>query len=506
MRNSGYAGVFMVTLATLMYEILLTRIFSVTLYYHFAFLAISLAMFGMTVGAIWVYLHPEPSSPAQVKRDMAVSSLLFGLAAIISILIHWLVPLNLGDSIGAVASMGLTYLVISVPFFFSGLCVCLALTKYPDQVSKIYAADLAGAAAGCLLLIYALKITDGPTAVFLVAVLATVGAVLFSLDGGLRGLSRIALAMSVLLAGFVIINTILANQQRPLLRFKWAKGDPEPPPIYEKWNSFSRTAVSDDAGRRDKPFGWGLSPTYLSDRHVLQLFLRIDSSAETVLTLFHGDWNDVEHLKYDVTNLVHYIRPNSSVLVVGAGGGRDVLSALVFGQRSVRAVEINEDIIGAVNKRFGQFTGHLDRNPKVTFTNDEARSYIARLKDQFDILQVSLIDTWAATAAGAFVLTENSLYTVEAWKIFLNHLTPRGVLSFSRWYHRNAPGETYRLTSLASTSLTQMGIDSPEEHIVIIRLPHVLRRRVRKAPLTAWVRCLSAESRFHLGIWTPSKA
>jgi hypothetical protein len=184
---------------------------------------------------------------------------------------------------------------------------------------------------------------------------------------------------------------------------------------------------------------------------------------------FKGDMMQLEHLKYDIVNLVHYIRRNADVLVVGVGGGRDALSALAFDQKSVTGVEINGDILDILSNRFGDFTGHIDRNPKVALVNDEARSYIARSKDRFDIIQISLIDTWAATAAGAFVLTENTLYTVEAWNSFVEHLTPGGVLSVSRWYFKDNPGEMYRLASLATATLTEMGVEDPSDHIIILR-------------------------------------
>src|SRR5262249_4706675 len=99
----------------------------------------------------------------------------------------------------------------------------------------------------------------------------------------------------------------------------------------------------------------------------------------------------------------------------------------------------------------------------------EARSYIARTDERFDILEASFIDTWAATAAGAYTLTENSLYTVEAWRLFLSRLTPSGVISFSRWYYQSLPGEAYRLTSLAAEALRQQGVADPREHIVLVR-------------------------------------
>jgi hypothetical protein len=155
--------------------------------------------------------------------------------------------------------------------------------------------------------------------------------------------------------------------------------------------------------------------------------------------------------------------------VVGPGGGRDILTALAFQQQSVVGVEINEEIVRAVNGRFGDFTGHLDRDPRVTFVSDEARSYLARSPDRYDILQVSLIDTWAATASGAFVLSENSLYTIEGWKIFLDHLAADGVLTVSRWYFPKRPGEMYRLTALAVAALREEGITRPREHIMIVR-------------------------------------
>jgi hypothetical protein len=249
----------------------------------------------------------------------------------------------------------------------------------------------------------------------------------------------------------------------------WVKGQYEARPIVERWNSFSRIRVIGDPNRLIKPSGWGLSATLPPDKRAREMHLDIDSYAGTELTAYNGDPETVSHLKYDVTNVAHYLRPNSRVVVVGTGGGRDVLSALVFNQRQVTGVEINESIIDLVNRRFGDFTGHLDRDPRVRFVNDEARSYITRLNDRVDLIQISLIDTWAATASGAFVLTENSLYTTNAWRTFLDHLAPRGILSVSRWYYADRPGEVYRLATLASTVLMQRGVTRPGDHYAIVR-------------------------------------
>jgi SAM-dependent methyltransferase len=470
--RSTYAGLLFVTLATLMYEILLTRIFSVTSYYHFAFMAISIAMFGMTVGAVLVYLRPARYTAELVKAQLAKSALLFAITILVSFLTQLVIPSVMHPSLTGLYAITFKYVVISIPFVFSGICVALALTRFPKQVSRLYAADLVGAAMGCIAIVYALRIGDGPTTVVWVATLAAVGAVSFALDAAALRWRRAAIATTVILALFATLNTAMARRQHSLLSLMWVKGALETRPLHEKWNSFSRITV----GGEDKantpymrPFGWGLSSVYPTDRTVEQYGLLIDGMALTPITKFDGDLGKVDYLKYDVTNIVHNIRPAADVFVIGAGGGRDVLSALAFNQKSVLAVELNGDIVRTLTGRFGDFSGHLDRDSRVHFVNDEARSYLASHDVQYDIIQISLIDTWAATAAGAFVLSENQLYTAEAWTTFLKHLKPGGVLSVSRWYFRDRPGEVYRTAALAVEGLRRAGVDDPRGRIVVVR-------------------------------------
>jgi len=459
----------MVALATLMYEILLTRIFSVTMYYHFAFVAISIAMFGMTVGSLIVYLLPRVFTSEATDRHLAASAVALPVVMVLSFLTQLSIPFLVHPSVVALYAIVLTYVVIALPFVVSGICVSLALTRYPLRVSQLYAADLIGAAVGCVLLIVVLEWVDGPTAVVVVAVLACLGGLAFSSAAGTRRLTTIAVATTVVLVVGAAANTALAYQQLALLRLLYVKGALESRPLYEKWNSYSRIRVNGQVDEKDVPYGWGMSSTFPKDRLVSQLKMDIDVNAGTVLTRYSGQADEIDHLKYDVTNIGYYIRPHGEVLVVGTGGGRDILSALAFGATRVTGVEINKVIIETVNGRFGDFTGHLDRDPRVRFVNDEARSYIARHPDRYDMLQLSLIDTWAATAAGAFVLSENALYTVEAWKVFLNRLTPTGVLSVSRWYFDRRPGEVYRILTLAAESLKGIGITNPRPHVVVIR-------------------------------------
>lgn len=462
-----FGGLFLVTLSTLTYQLLLTRTFSVTMYYHFAFVAISVTMFGMAVGALAVFLRPRVFAAGRVHDHLAMAAAAFAVTMVLSYLTHLAIPFVMEPSLVTVYGIVLTYAALSIPFIASGVAVSLALTRFPAQVSALYGADLAGAALGCLIVGPMLRFTDAPTAVLATAAMCAVAAVLFAI--GPAGRKATPYIVAVVLAAATIVHGVAARHNAAWLRLVWVKGQYEARPLVEKWNSFSRVRVIGDPDRLVKPSGWGLSSALPADRRARELHLDIDSYAGTELTAFHGDPSEIEHLKYDVTNVVHYLRPESRVIVVGTGGGRDVLSALAFGQQSVTGVEINEGILDLVNRRFGDFTGHLDRNPRVQFVNDEARSFIARLHDRADIIQISLIDTWAATASGAFVLTENSLYTVEAWRNFLDHLAPRGILSVSRWYYAGRPGEVYRMASLASTTLMQMGTSRPGDHYAIVR-------------------------------------
>ncbi len=478
-----YAGVFLVTLATLMHEILLTRIFSVTMWYHFAFMAISVAMFGMTVGAVVVYLRPKTYTEEKATHHLAWNALAYAASLVVTFLVYIQIPFidpldeNVKESgVKSVIYLVSSFVTISIPFVFSGITVAIALTKFPGYVGKLYAADLLGAATGCIALIFTLELTDAPTAVFVVAALATGSAFVFSLAEDKSSLKKPAAVVGVGLVLFVVVNTALANQNRGIVKVREAGMTEELQHLWVRWNSFSRVNVGGNPDVSINATGWGLSErTPARNAKIPQLHMAVDTWAATVITKFDGqNTQPLWYLKDDVTNMAHHVRKNADVVVIGVGGGRDVLSALVFDQKSVKGVEINPNMLRALNEVFGDFSGHLDQHPKVRFVVDEARSHIARSDDRYDIIQISLIDTWAATAAGAFVLSESTLYTAEAWEMFLNRLKPNGVLSVSRWYYPTNPGEAYRITALAREALERIGAKNPRDHVMMVKAPKAM--------------------------------
>ena len=171
------------------------------------------------------------------------------------------------------------------------------------------------------------------------------------------------------------------------------------------------------------------------------------------------------------------MQPPADVAVVGVGGGRDILSGLFFGAKHIRGIEINPAIFEVLTDKFADFSGHLDRQPGVSLVNAEARSYINHSSDRYDLVQISLIDTWAATAAGGLTLTENRLYTVEAWGDFYRALKPGGLLSVSRWYEPDGHrGEFYRLVAIAASALQRKGVPAAElpNHVVALNVGNIV--------------------------------
>jgi hypothetical protein len=471
-KGSTYVGLLLVTLSTLMYEIALTRIFSVTMWYHFAFVAISVALFGLTAGALLVHLLPDRFRDVRLERHLWLFSLLFAVSIAVCGAIQLSIKVVPRLTFVGVLSVFATCVVVSIPFIFSGIVVCLALTRFPTRVNRLYATDLIGAGLGCVVLVVLFRWLDGPSLVVLTGAFAAAGGLAFAVGAGSRQGKRVGAITFVLLAAVALVNANLATDGDAPLRVRWAKEVSDRQHNYEKWNAFSRITVDGDPKSRARPFGF-MSDTLPDDLLANRLAMTIDSTAGTVLSGYSGDPSETDYLRYDLAYLAHGIRADSDVLVVGVGGGRDVLAALEYDQRSVTGVEINGNILDAVNNRYGDFTGHLDRNPRVKFVNDEARSYIARTDRKYDIIQISLIDTWAATSAGAYALSENALYTTQAWDLFLDRLQPGGILSVSRWYELGdaPPLEAYRTTVLAAQALKDRGVDDPRNHILIYKGP-----------------------------------
>jgi len=473
-RIRFYIGLFLITASTLMLQIVQTRILSVVAWYHLAFFAISMAMFGLTAGSVFVYLHAQRYSGKSLSYDLSYFSVCFAVATFLCLGVQMTLAPVVTGSITAVWTWAELAVCLAVPFFFSGIVVSLALTRSPFNVGQVYGVDLLGASAGCLGALALLSNIDGPSAVLWVGVMAAAAALFFAASriGStpqqkpvMSGILTKRVAILVVLALVATGNSLSDYGLQPLV----AKGSFEGGGSYlfREWNTFSRVVVS--ATQATRPTLWGPSPKLEPDSFIIdQRPMNIDGDAGTTATRFSGNFEEVGFLRYDVTNLAYFLPNRMRAAVIGVGGGRDIVSAAMFGYRDITGVELNPVFVKLLTREpgFVDFT-NIDKLNGVRLLVDEGRSWFARTDQSFDLIQMSLIDTWAATGAGAFSLSENGLYTVEAWRIFLDRLTPRGVYTVSRWYNPKEPSETARMLSLAVAALLEQGVAEPRKHIVL---------------------------------------
>lgn len=490
------AGIALVSATLLMTELALTRIFSVIMYYHFAFLAISIALFGLSASGVFAYVARGWLNRYSIGRLLAIESLVYAVATLIALFFLVRLRVGLNYSPQNLRLMLTIYALAALPFFTGGLVITLAISRLTSRINAVYAADLIGAACGCLVLIPLLDQLGAPGVVLAAAAMSTVAALLFAPAAGRTATS---------VAGAILLAVPLAGQLSGRAGFdvvdtKGHKGDRV---LFSKWNSFSRIGVY------DRTFGdWSLSPTYDGPRPD-SLFMDIDSAASTPILGVTPDLSNAQYLRYELTALAYHLlerrlraagsglgaggsgleqtvpspQPPTSgfkALVIGPGGGRDLVSALVFGAGRVDGVEINPIIANDVMRdRFREFSGGIYTNPRVRITVDDGRSFVRRAPDRYDVIQASLVDTWAATAAGAYTLTENSLYTVEAFNDYLDHLNDRGILTITRWVF-----DGLRLVSLAQEACQARGW-SAADRLAIVRQKDVATFLLKKTPFTS---------------------
>lgn len=467
-------GLFLVTAATLALEVLDTRLLSVLTWYSLAFLVIAMGLFGLTAGALRVYFRAEEYAAERLAASLARDARWLAVAIPVSYVMLLVVPLRT-DPIATTVLLFLVFsALIALPFYPAGIIVAAAVTKTRFPVGRVYAVDLLGAALGAPAVPVLLSFADAGSALLMVAALCALASACFAWAGD----ERRGVRQGLLLAGALVLCGLANNSTTSGLAPLWVKGRPEIRAFVEQelWNSHSRVVVG-PAGNVPASF-WGKG-NRCKQPLVTQRSIEIDGHAMTPLYHAEGGLESLRFLDCDITNIVHQIRPHGSVAIIGVGGSRDIQAALLSGHSPVVGIELNARMLEILRGPLGQPT-LVPQHPAVQLIHGEARSVLARTHSHFDVIQMSLIDTWAATGAGAHALGENGLYTVEAWDIFLDHLKPGGVFTVSRW----ATVETARVVALAVAALQRRGVTRPADHLALVSSGLVSTLLVGRDPLT----------------------
>lgn len=440
------AGVGLVSFGALVLELSLTRLFSVILFYHFAFLAISIALLGLGAGGVVAYLQRDRLARRSTRELGAACSMAsaISIAMVLEIVLH--VPVSLDLSGANFLRLTVIYLVSAAPFFLTGLLCSAVYAREAARIPIIYAADLGGGALACLALVPLLDKLGAPNAIFFAALAHASAAAVWSPAKSSR---RRALILSA-----ALIALIGANAAWDLVDVVYAKGvrlSSIEKVEFVRWNAISRVEVD--------------------LKHDGSRWIVIDADANSALMnapphAWQGVWE--RNLMSASSAVVNVIRPRGDYAVIGPGGGVDVLRAVANGSPSVFGIEINPIITNDIMRgRYANYSYHLYQLPNVHIRVSDGRSFVRGTRRQFDVIEMTLVDTWASTAAGAFALSENYLYTVEAFEQYFEHLRPDGMVAVTRWEFKQ-PREALRIVSVAMEALHKLGVADPANHFMVI--------------------------------------
>ncbi len=439
------AGLGLTSLAALLLELALTRLFSVVLFYHFAFLAISIALLGLGAGGVFAYMLKGWLARFET-RSLAAGLCLVNSVTVLAVLetvLH--VPVALEVTGMNFLRLTVLYLAAAIPFFLTGVLFSVVFAREARRIPLLYGADLGGGALACLAVVPLLNWIGGPNTILMASVALTVAAAVWApTQTGRRVAGGFLAAFLILIAG---------NLSDRLIDVVYAKGIFRNPALVEfaRWNALSRVEVDI----------WGQSKAVVIDADASTYIMNVEPEHVS-----GTPWEGI--LMSRAPAVVNVLRPRGEFAIIGPGGGIDVLSALFAGSPSVTGIEINPIIADTIMRgRYATYSKHLYQRPDVHLHVTDGRSYLRSSQQQFDVVQMTLVDTWASTAAGAFALSENNLYTVEAFREYFEHLRPDGMIAITRWeFHE--PREALRVVAVAMDALHRLGVANPARNFIVV--------------------------------------
>src|SRR5215216_5867205 len=499
-----FLAVALVSAGALAYEVLLTRLFSIVQWHHYAYMVISIALLGYGASGAFLALAGEVLR-RHLGAAFAAGATLFAVSAVLSFAIAERLPFNPLAVIWEprqLLFLPILYALFALQFFGAATCIGLALAAFPKRVGRIYRYDLIGAAAGAIGLMLALFVLFPDTALRLVALLGLLAAALaISLpdNGAIRKGRAAACSVAAVATCAALPPSWTALHLSEYKGLSQALLVPGAKVLAEDSSPLGLLTVvsSPTVPLRHAP---GLSLNN-STGPADQLGVFTDGDGLTAITAFDGRREPLDYLDFVPAALPYHLLEKPEVLILGAGGGADILLALLHGAPTIDAVELNPQLVRLVAERFSAFAGHLYERPGVRVHVAEARSFVAGRRNRYDVIQIPLLDSFAAAAAGTHSLSESYVYTIEALEQYLDRLRPSGYLAITRWL-KLPPRDSLRLFATAVSALERRGIGEPGRHLALVRSWNTTTLLVKNGPLsdqdTAKVRRFADERAFDL--------
>jgi hypothetical protein len=475
--------------AALAYEILLMRLLSIIHWHHFAYMIISVALLGYGASGTFLAISRKRLA-GRYGTVFIVNAAMFGLTSVSCFLLAQSLPFNALETLWDPQQpmwLLLIYLLLFIPFFCAANCICMSFSEFPQQLHRVYFYDLLGAGLGAIAAIAVLFLFMPMVSLRAIALLGIFTALVavIELKPGKYGWEFVL---------FIVIATIIVCGLGLAMKFSQFKG-------LSQALAVQGAVVLDE---RSSPLGLltTVESPLVPFRHApglslntpvvpsSQLAVFTDGDGMSMISSQSGPADDLDYLDYVTSALPYHVLAPSlqgrapEVLVLGAGGGTDVLQALHLGASRVDAVEVNAQLIQLVSQKFGNYSGALYEDPRVTVHVDEARGFVSASARQWDLIQLALLDSYGASAAGLHALSENYLYTVEGIQAFLGRLRPGGALAITRWI-KLPPRDGLKLLVTAAVALEENGISNPADHIIMIRGWNTSTLLLRNQPFSA---------------------
>jgi SAM-dependent methyltransferase len=459
-------SVFLITLSGLILEVGMTRIYSASIWYHFAFVAISVALLGWGLGGFTVHLWKQASAKSKEQKAKGLS---MNAAAVVTLLYAAAIPLCLWLLVRypfEMERLPLYFLAPLLPFFLAGMALSIVFDIHRAVAGSLYFWDLIGASIGAVAVTLLLHVLGGEAALLVAAIAPAVAALLMSLSppsevrhrtsdvteiapsltvGSLQKAVRVFALIAVVLGIVGVVSTVKhgAFRVKPGTT-KAMRNQMDATPgahiVQTGWNAYSRIDCVE-----------GLPNSFAR--------LYIDSDAWTGIRGWDGNLESVQDMKWSYRALPFRLTPNAETMIIGPGGGPDVVAALASGSRKVTAVEMNPLMLKFV-RNYGARAGNLYDRPDVETVLSEGRNFISRTDRKFDIILLGFVDSWASVASGGLSLSENYLYTAEAMRAYYDHLKPDGILVVLRW--------EMDIPRLTSNAVATLGANEAAKRVVVL--------------------------------------
>ena len=451
------------------YEISLMRLFSIAQWHHFAYMVISLALLGFGASGSIISLA-QRWLMRRFHRAYTISGIIYAICVPCCFAVSQHVPFNpfmLVWQPGQLLPFLGQYLILSIPFFFGAACIGMALLQFNAHVNRLYFFDLFGSSIGAFGVVFAMYVV---APIHNLTVISAIGfcSVWIANWGGLQShWRRICLIAGIALAftGYLLLRPISINRS-PYKGLSSILTFPDAEILSDAYSPLGALHVVRSQSIHAAP---GLS---LNSQHSIppQLGVFRDADAMTAITDFDGDLSKLAYLDDTISALGYHLLEKPRVLVLGAGGGGDVLNALYHNAASVDAVEVNPQVIDVVERLHGDFAGHIyamNSTYPVRVHIDEPRGFIRSRGPKYDLIQIALFDS--AGASGAQALSESYLYTVEAISELFQHLRPNGMVSITYGPLKTPARGMIKLFATAVEALERIDGGAPAEQLALIR-------------------------------------